>query len=92
MEVWTFAGWTGVAVRNLVVACSLWARSSTCGLCGKVGLNPVRSKRSVWLGVLGDPVPDPAWSPSGKNTCLPSERGKSICSIDKKYARESCEN
>lgn len=90
MDVWTFAGVDlSGGPEPGGGTCSLWALSSTCG---KVGLNPVRSKRSVWMGVLRDPVSDPACSPSGKNTCLPSERGKRVCSIDKKYARESCEN
>lgn len=94
MEVWTFAGVDrSGGPEPGGGTCSLRAHSSTCDLCGKVGLNPIRSKRSVWMGALGDPVPDPACSPSGKNACLPSERRKRVCiPLTKKYARESCEN
>ena len=43
------------------------------------GAEPGQEQALVWMGALGDPVPDPACSPSGKNACLPTERGKRVC-------------
>lgn len=93
MEVWTFTGvdrsggpepewwniqpWQGRTPAPVISV-------------GRVGLNPIRSKRSVWIGALRDPVPDPACSPSGKTPAY-QVRGESarLYSVDKKICQRA---
>lgn len=71
--------WTRVAVRNLVVEHAAFGRAPAPVVCGKVGLNAVRSKRLFgWVlsEILFLTLPA---APAGKMPAYQLERGKRIC-------------